>query len=163
MLRACVLDFGGSWDIHLPLVEFSYNNSYHSSVRCAPFKALYGRKCRSLIMWAKVGEGQLIGPELVQETTEKISQIKDRLKAARNRQKSYADKRRKPLNFSVGEHVLLKSGPPPRLGKIPLDEIQVDAKLNFVEEPVEILEREFKKLKRSRIAIVKVRWNSNET
>ncbi|GJX71747.1 putative reverse transcriptase domain-containing protein [Tanacetum coccineum] len=73
MLRACFLDFGGSWDVHLPLVEFSYNNSYHSSVRCAPFEALYGRKCRSLIMWAKVGEGQLIRPELVQETTEKIS------------------------------------------------------------------------------------------
>ncbi|GKA14493.1 putative nucleotidyltransferase, ribonuclease H [Tanacetum coccineum] len=77
-----------SWDVHLPLVEFSYNNSYHSSVRCALFEALYGRKCRSPIMWAEVGEGQLIGPELVQETTEKISQIKDRLKAAHDRQKS---------------------------------------------------------------------------
>ncbi|GKA12758.1 putative reverse transcriptase domain-containing protein, partial [Tanacetum coccineum] len=70
-------------DVHLPLAEFSYNNSYHSSVRCAPFEAMYGRKCRSQIMWAEVGEGQLIGPELVQETTKKISQIKDRLKAAR--------------------------------------------------------------------------------
>ncbi|GKF95972.1 putative reverse transcriptase domain-containing protein, partial [Tanacetum coccineum] len=82
------------WDVHLPLVEFSYNNSYHSSVRCALFEALYGRKCRSRIMWAEVREGQLIGPELVQET-----QIKDRLKAARDHQKSYADKRRKPLEF----------------------------------------------------------------
>ncbi|GKF36558.1 putative reverse transcriptase domain-containing protein, partial [Tanacetum coccineum] len=91
MLRACVLDFGGSWDVHLPLVEFLYNNSYHSSVsRCAPFEALYGRKCRSPIMWAKVREGQLIGPELEQETIENISQIKDRLKAERDRQKSYA-------------------------------------------------------------------------
>ncbi|GKE87037.1 putative reverse transcriptase domain-containing protein, partial [Tanacetum coccineum] len=98
-------------DVHLPLVEFSYNNSYHSSVRCAPFEALYGRKCRSPIMWAEVGEGQLIGPELVQETTEKISQIKDRLKAACDRQKSYADKRRKPLEFSVGDYVLLKVSP----------------------------------------------------
>ncbi|GKA98697.1 putative reverse transcriptase domain-containing protein [Tanacetum coccineum] len=132
ILRACVLDFRGSWDVHLPLVKFSYNNSYYSSVRCAPFEALYGRKCRSPIMWAEVGEGQLIGPELVQETTEKISQIEERLK------KCLAD---------------------PTL-KVPLDEIRVDAKLNFVEEPVEILEREFKKLKRSRIAIVKVRWNS---
>ncbi|GKG27299.1 putative reverse transcriptase domain-containing protein [Tanacetum coccineum] len=95
MLRACVLDFRGSWDVHLSLMEFSYNNSYHASMRCAPFEALYSRKCRSLIMWAEVGEGQLIGPELVQETTEKISQIKERLKAARDRQKSYADKRRK--------------------------------------------------------------------
>ncbi|GJU12927.1 putative reverse transcriptase domain-containing protein [Tanacetum coccineum] len=111
MLRACVLDFGGSWDVHLPLVEFSYNNSYHSSVWCAPFEAFYGRKCRSPIMWAEVGEGQLIGPELVQETTKKISQIKDRLKDARDRQKSYADKRRKPLEFSVGDYVLLKVSP----------------------------------------------------
>ncbi|GJS31414.1 putative reverse transcriptase domain-containing protein [Tanacetum coccineum] len=180
MLRACVLDFRGSWDVHLPLVEFSYNNSYHSSVRCAPFEALYGRKCRSPILWAEVGEGQLIGPELVQETTEKISQIKDRLKAARDRQKSYADKRRKPLEFSIVGPVAYRLDLPEELNgvhdtfhvsnlkkcladptlKVPLDEIQVDAKLNFVEEPVEILEREFKKLKRSRIAIVKVRWNS---
>nr|GEU41390.1 hypothetical protein [Tanacetum cinerariifolium] len=178
-----------SWDVHLPLVEFSYNNSYHSSVRCASFEALYGRKCRSPIMWAEVGEGQLIGPELVQETTEKISDIKDRLKVARNRQKSYADKRRKPLEFSVGDYVLLKVSPwkgVVRFGKkrkltprfigpfeimekkclayptlqVPLDEIQVDAKLNFMEDPVKILERKFKKLKRSRIVIVKVRWNS---
>ncbi|GJR64234.1 putative reverse transcriptase domain-containing protein [Tanacetum coccineum] len=111
MLRACVLDFRGSWDAHLLLVEFSYNNSYHSSLRCAPFEALYGRKCLSPIMWAEVGEGQLIRPELVQETTEKISQIKDRLKATRDRQKSYADKRRKPLEFSVGDYVLLKVSP----------------------------------------------------
>ncbi|GJZ71853.1 putative reverse transcriptase domain-containing protein [Tanacetum coccineum] len=106
MLKACVFDFEGSWNVHLPL-----NNSYHSSVRCEPFEALYGRKCRSPIMWAEVGEGQLIEPELVQETTKKISQIKDRLKAARDRQKIYADKRRKPLEFSVGEYVLLKVSP----------------------------------------------------
>ncbi|GJW22115.1 reverse transcriptase domain-containing protein [Tanacetum coccineum] len=182
------MNFRGSWDVHLPMVEFSYNNSYHSSVRCAPFEALYGRKCRSPILWAEVGEGRLIGPELVQETTKKILQIKDRLKAARDRQKSYSDKRRKPLEFSVGDYVLLKVLPwkivlrfgkkgklaPRFVGpfeiiekcladpilKVPLDEVQVDAKLNFVEEPVEILEREFKKLKHSRIAIVKVRWNS---
>ncbi|GJY98905.1 putative reverse transcriptase domain-containing protein [Tanacetum coccineum] len=187
MLRACVLDFRGSWDVHLQLVEFSYNNSYHSSVWCAPFKALYGRRCRSPIMWAEVRERHLIEPELVQETTEKISQIKDRLKATRGRQKSYADKRRKPLEFSVGDYFLLKVSPwkgVVRFGKkgklaprfvrpfeiiekvadptlqVALDEIRVDAKLNFVKEPMEILEREFKKLKQSRIAIVKVRWNS---
>ncbi|GJV83849.1 putative reverse transcriptase domain-containing protein [Tanacetum coccineum] len=161
MLKACFLDFEGSWDVHLPLVEFSYNNSYHSSVRCVSFEALYGRKCRSPIMWAEVRE---VGPELVQETTEKISQIKDRLKDARDRQKSYTDKRRKPLEFSVGDYVLLKVLPwkdlleklngvhdtfhvsnlkkcfaDPTL-QVPLDEIRVDAKLNFVEEPMEILE-----------------------
>ncbi|GKA09196.1 putative reverse transcriptase domain-containing protein [Tanacetum coccineum] len=158
MRRACVLDFEGSWDVHLLLVEFSYNNSYHSSIRCAPFKALYGRKCHSPIMWAE---------------------------------KSYAVKRRKTLEFSVGDYVLLKVSPwkglmayrldlPEELNgvndtfyvsnlkkcladptlQVPLDEIQADAKLNFMEEPVEILDREFKKLKQSKIAIVKVRWNS---
>nr|GEV42687.1 putative reverse transcriptase domain-containing protein [Tanacetum cinerariifolium] len=111
ILRSCILDFEGSWDVHLPLVEFSYNNSYHFSVRCAPFEALYGRKCRSPIMWAEVGKDQLIGHELVQKTTEKISQIKDRLKAARGRQKSYADKKRKYLEFSVGDYVLLEVSP----------------------------------------------------
>ncbi|GJZ55102.1 putative reverse transcriptase domain-containing protein [Tanacetum coccineum] len=185
MLRSCVLDFGGSWDVHLSLVEFSYNNSYYSSVRCAPFEALYGRKCHSLIMWAKVGEFHLIGPELVQETTEKISQIKDRLKAARDRQKSYADKRRKPLEFNVGDYVLLKVSPwrgvvrigkkgklaPRFVGPFEIIEkvgfvaywLDLPKELNGVHDtfhPVKILEREFKKLKRSRIAIVKVRWNS---
>nr|GEZ95644.1 putative reverse transcriptase domain-containing protein [Tanacetum cinerariifolium] len=121
MLRACVLDFGGSWDVHLPL------------------------KVSFAIMWAGVGEGQLIGPELVQETTEKISQIKDRLKVARDRQNSYADKRRKPLEFSVDLpeelndvhdtfHVsdLKKCLADPTL-QVPLDEIRIDAKLNFME------------------------------
>nr|GEV92302.1 putative reverse transcriptase domain-containing protein [Tanacetum cinerariifolium] len=167
-------------------------------------------------MWAGVREGQLIGPELVQETTKKISQIKDTLKVARNRQKSYTDKRRKPLEFSVDDYILLKVSPwkgvvrfrkkgklTPRFVRhfeiikkvspvayrldlpeeldgvhdtyhvlnlkkcladptlqVPLDEIQVDAKFNFIEDLVVILEREFKKLKRSRIAIVKVWWNS---
>ncbi|GJY19891.1 putative reverse transcriptase domain-containing protein [Tanacetum coccineum] len=111
MLRACVMDFGGSWDTHLPLIEFSYNNSYHTSIKCAPFEALYGRKCRSPVIWTEVGESQLIGPEIVQETTEKIFQIKERLKTARSRQKSYANKRRKPLEFEVGDRVLLKVSP----------------------------------------------------
>nr|GEY91099.1 putative reverse transcriptase domain-containing protein [Tanacetum cinerariifolium] len=97
MLRACVMDFGGSWDTHLSLVEFSYNNSYHKSIKCAPFKALYRRKCRSPVIWAEVGKSELIGPEIVQETTETIMQIKERLETMRDRQKIYADKRRKPL------------------------------------------------------------------
>ncbi|GKD18738.1 putative reverse transcriptase domain-containing protein, partial [Tanacetum coccineum] len=90
MLRACVIDFGGSLDVHLPLPEFSYNNSYHSSIRCALFEALYGRKCRSPVLWAEIEEGSLIGPELVQETADKVVLIKENLKAARDRQKSYA-------------------------------------------------------------------------
>ncbi|KAD5802517.1 hypothetical protein E3N88_13877 [Mikania micrantha] len=216
MLRACVVDFGNSWETHLPLVEFSYNNSYHTSIKAAPFEALYGRKCRSPICWAEVGDSQLTGPELVHETTEKIVQIRNRMAAARDRQKSYADKRRKPSEFHVGDKVLLKFSPWKgviRFGKrgklnpryigpfeilkrigpvayqlnlpteldgvhnvfhvsnlkkglsdetliVPLDEIQVDEQLRFVEEPVEIMDREVKQLKQSKIPIVKVRWNS---
>ncbi|GJR22871.1 putative reverse transcriptase domain-containing protein [Tanacetum coccineum] len=93
MLRACVIDFGKGWDKHLPLVEFSYNNSYHASIKAAPFEALYGRKCRSPVCWAEVGDSQLTGPEIIQETTEKIVQIRQRLQAARDRQRSYANVR----------------------------------------------------------------------
>ncbi|GKB11340.1 retrovirus-related pol polyprotein from transposon TNT 1-94 [Tanacetum coccineum] len=94
-----ISDRDGRWDVHLPLAEFSYNNSYHPSIRCAPFEALYGRKCRSPILWAKIRESMLIGPELVQETTDKVVLIKEKLKAARDRQKSYADNTCKPLEF----------------------------------------------------------------
>ncbi|KAD4889179.1 hypothetical protein E3N88_21252 [Mikania micrantha] len=103
--------FGGNWDSHLPLIEFSYNNSYHSSIGCAPFEALYGRKCRSPICWSEVGDNLITGPELIQETTDKIAQIQQRLQATRSRQKSYADKRRKPLEFQVGDRVMLKISP----------------------------------------------------
>ncbi|GKD65952.1 hypothetical protein Tco_1308060, partial [Tanacetum coccineum] len=155
----------------------------------APFEALYGRKCRSPVIWTEVGESQLIGPEIVQETTKKIVQIKERLKTARSRQKSYADKRRKPLEFQVGDRVLLKVSPwkgVVRFGKkgklapryvgpfeivervgppgvqVPLDEIEIDENLRFVEESIEIIERDVKKLKRTRIPLVKVRWNSQQ-
>ncbi|GKE53058.1 putative reverse transcriptase domain-containing protein [Tanacetum coccineum] len=111
MLRACVIDFGSSWDRHLPLVEFSYNNSYHASIKAAPFAALYGRKCRSPICWSKVRDSQLTGHELIQEMTEKIVQIKNCLLTAPSRQKSYADVRHKPLEFSVGDMVMLKVSP----------------------------------------------------
>ncbi|GKE48219.1 putative reverse transcriptase domain-containing protein [Tanacetum coccineum] len=159
-LRACVIDFGGSWDVHLP----------------------------SPVLWVKIGESRLIGPELVQETTDKVVLIKEKLKAARDRQKSYADNRRKPLEFEVRKQVLLKVvGPvayrlrlPEELSSVhdtfhvsnlkkcltdanlhvPLDEIKVDKTLCFVEEPVEIMDREVKSLIRSKISIVKVPWNS---
>ncbi|GJV74181.1 RNA-directed DNA polymerase, eukaryota, reverse transcriptase zinc-binding domain protein [Tanacetum coccineum] len=111
MLRACVIDFGNGWYRHLTLVEFSYNNSYHTSIKAAPFEALYGRKCRSPVCWAEVGEAQLTGPEIIHETTEKIFKIRDRMQAARDRQKSYADKRRRPLEFEVVDKVMLKIAP----------------------------------------------------
>ncbi|GJX74443.1 putative reverse transcriptase domain-containing protein [Tanacetum coccineum] len=216
MLRICVIDFGNGWERHLPLIEFSYNNNYHASIKAALFEVLYGRKCRSPVCWAEVGDAQLTGPELIHETTEKIVQNKKRIKAAQDCQKSYADVRHKPLEFQVGDRVMLKVslwkrvirfgkqgklnpryiGPfkviarvgevayrlklPLELSRvhstfhvsnlkkclsdeqlaIPLQEIHIDDKLNFVEEPVEIMDREVKRLKKSRIPIVKVQWNS---
>ncbi|GJX51460.1 putative reverse transcriptase domain-containing protein [Tanacetum coccineum] len=216
MLRACAIDFGKGWVNHLPLVEFSYNNSYHASIKAAPFEALYGRKCRSPVCWTEVGEAQILGPELIQETTEKIIQIKQRMQAARDRQKSYADLKRKPMEFQVGDKVMLKVSPwkgvvrfgkrgklnpryvgpfkvlekvgevayklelPEELSRVhntfhvsnlkkchadeplavPLEGLHLDDKLHFVEEPLEIVGREVKRLKRSRIPLVKVRWNS---
>ncbi|GJS51693.1 putative reverse transcriptase domain-containing protein [Tanacetum coccineum] len=175
VLRACVIDFGSDGDKHLPLAEFSYNNSYHVSIKAAPFKALYRRKCRSPVCWSEVRDAQLTGPEMIRETTEMIVQIKNRLLAAHSRQKSYADVRHKPLEFEVGNKVMLKVSPwkgVVRFGKhgklkvlsdkdliIPLDEIRIDEKLYFIEEPIEIMDREVKQLKQSRIPIVKVRWN----
>ncbi|GJW03484.1 putative reverse transcriptase domain-containing protein [Tanacetum coccineum] len=164
MLRACVIDFGSSWDRHLPLVEFSYNNSYHASIKAAPFEALYGRKCRSPVCWNE-----------------------NRLLTARSCQKSYADRKTKPLEFEVGDMILARVGPvayklelPEELQGIhstfhvsnlkkcladenliiPLDEIQLHDNLHFIEEPVEIVNREVKRLKQSLSPIVKVRWNS---
>nr|GFD33538.1 putative reverse transcriptase domain-containing protein [Tanacetum cinerariifolium] len=111
MLRDCAIDFGKGWVNHLPLVEFSYNNSYHASIKAAPFEALYGRKCHSPVCWTEVGEAQILGQELIHETTEKIVQIKQRMQAARDRQKSYADLKRKPMEFQVGDKVMLKVSP----------------------------------------------------
>ncbi|GKC20636.1 putative reverse transcriptase domain-containing protein, partial [Tanacetum coccineum] len=165
MLRACVIDFGNGWVKHLPLVEFSYNNSYHASIKAAPFEALYGRKCRSPVCWAEVGQVQLTGPELVQETMERIIQIKQRIQTARDRQKSYNDLKRKPMEFQVGDKVMVHNtfhvsnlkkcySDDPLV--VPLEGLQVDDKLHFVEEPVEIMDREVKQLRRSRVPIVKV-------
>ncbi|KAF5803695.1 putative nucleotidyltransferase, Ribonuclease H [Helianthus annuus] len=216
MLRACVLDFGKGWEKHLPLIEFSYNNSYHSSIKAAPFEALYGRKCRSPLCWHEVGDSQITGPEFVLEASESIVQIRNRMAAARDRQKSYADKRSKPLEFEVNDRVMLKVSPwkgvvrfgkrgklnpryvgpfkilerigkvayrlelPAELGNVhdvfhvsqlkkclvdetlvvPFQELKIDDKLQFVEEPIEIMDREVKVRKHSRIPIVRVRWNS---
>jgi hypothetical protein len=217
LLRACVIDFGGKWDEHLPLIEFSYNNSYHASAKMAPFEALYGRKCRSPVCWTEIGDSQIIGPQIIRETTDMIARIKENLTVSRNRQKCYADKRRKPLEFQIGDRVLLKVSPwkgVVRFGKkgklsprfvgpfkiierigpvayklelpqelelvhpvfhvsnlrlcladedlhIPIDEITINKTLHFIEKPVEIMERELKRLRHSRIPIVKVRWESS--
>nr|GEV13609.1 putative reverse transcriptase domain-containing protein [Tanacetum cinerariifolium] len=215
-------------------VEFSYNNSNHASIKAAPIEALYGRKCRSPVYWTEVGGAQILGLELIQETIEKIVQIKQEIQAARNRQKSYADLKRKPMEFQVGDKkiyadlkhkpmefqvgdkVMLKVLPwkgvvrfgkrgklnpryvgpfkvlerigdvaykfnlPEELSRVhntfhmsnlkkchadeplavSLDGLHFDDKLHFVEEPVEIVNREVKRLKQSRIPFVKVQWNS---
>nr|GEU38732.1 putative reverse transcriptase domain-containing protein [Tanacetum cinerariifolium] len=213
MLRACVIDFGKGWVKHLPLCEFSYNNSYHASIKAAPYEALYGQKCRSPVCWAEVGEAQMTGQELSQKTTEKIVLIKQRIQAAQDRQKSYADLKWKPMEFDVGDRVMLKVSPwkrvvrfgkrgklnpryvrplkvlakvgtvayrlelPQELSRVHhtfhvsnlkkcyadeplvmlLEGIHVNDRLQFMEEPVEIMKREIKRLKRSRIPLVKVR------
>ncbi|GKE22190.1 hypothetical protein Tco_1433702, partial [Tanacetum coccineum] len=192
--------------------------SYHASIKVAPFEVLYGRKCRSPVCWAEVGDTQLTGPELIHETTEKIVQIKQRIQATLDRQKSYADVRRKPLEFQAGDRVMLKVSPwkgvvrfgkrgklnpryigpfkvlakvgtvayrlelPQQLSRVhstfhvsnlkkclsdeplavPLDEIHIDDKLRFIEEPVEIMDRKVNRLKQSRIPIIKVQWNQRE-
>ncbi|GJZ88680.1 hypothetical protein Tco_0660462 [Tanacetum coccineum] len=181
-VRALVMTIG--LDLPKRILEAQIEVSTKPGKNCnedaAPYEALYGRKCRSPICWAEVGEAQLTGPELIQETTEKIVLIKQRMQAAQDRQKSYADRKRKPMEFEVGDRVMLKLELPQELSRVhhtfhvsnlkkcyadeplvmPLEGIHVDDKLQFVEEPVEIMEREIKRLKRSRIPLVKVRWNS---
>ena len=106
-----MLDFEGGWDQHLPLIEFAYNNSYQSSIQMAPFEALYGRKCRSPIGWFEISDYQLLGPDIVQDAKTKVKLIRERLVTAQSRQKSYADNRRRELEFEVDDHVFLKVSP----------------------------------------------------
>ncbi|KAJ9536008.1 hypothetical protein OSB04_un000824 [Centaurea solstitialis] len=189
MLQACVLDFGGSWDSHLSLVEFSYNNSFHVSIGMPPYEMLYGRRCRTSICWGEVGQKELGSTEVVQRMTEGIEMIREQLRAAQSRQKSYADKRRSDLEFSMGNNVLLKVSPwkgvirfrkrgklgsrfmgpfrvIARLRKclvdesahVPIDDIQVDERLNYAERLIAILERKTKTLRNKEIGVVKVQW-----
>ncbi|GJU65308.1 putative reverse transcriptase domain-containing protein [Tanacetum coccineum] len=168
MLRACVIDFGKGWDRHLPLIEFSYNNRYHTSIKATPFEALYGRKCRSPILWAEVGDTQLTGPEIKGvirfskrgklnpryigpfKILAKVGTIAYQLELPEKLSRVHS-------NFHVSNLKKCLSDEPLA---IPLDEIHIDEKLNFIEEPVEIVDREVKRLKQSRILIVKVHWNS---
>jgi hypothetical protein len=111
MLRACVLQFDKNWDKYLSLAEFSYNNSYQTSIKMAPFEALYGRRCRTPLSWSQTGERKIFGPNLVMEAEDKVRLIQSNLKAAQSRQKSYADIRRRPLQFQVGDFVYLRVSP----------------------------------------------------
>ncbi|GJY05278.1 hypothetical protein Tco_0371218 [Tanacetum coccineum] len=168
----------------------AYHPQTDGQITIRVFEALYGRKCRSPVLWAEIGEGRLIRPELVQKTTDKVVLIKEKLKAARDRQKSYVDNRRKPLEFEVGDQVLLKVSAWKgmiRFGKkgklapslhdifhvsnlkkcladanlhVPLDEIKINKTFHFVEEPIEIMDRKVKSLKRSKILIVKLNFGT---
>jgi hypothetical protein len=111
MLHACVLEFPQKWDECLPLAEFSYNNSYHESIKMAPFEALYGRWCRTPLNWSEPGERWFFRPDMVKEMEEKVQRIIHNLKEAQARQKSYADKRCQPLYFQVEDYVYLKVSP----------------------------------------------------
>ena len=111
MLRSCVIDYEGSWDRHIPLVEFVYNNSFQSSIGMAPYEALYGRKCRTPLYWTELSEKKVIGPDLIQETEEKVKMIRERLKVANDKQKSYVDMKRKDIRYEIGEKVFLKVSP----------------------------------------------------
>jgi hypothetical protein len=109
MLRACALKHGVSWDKSLSYAEFSYNNSYHASLKMSPFEALYGRKCRTPLYWDQTGERQFFRPEIIQEAKEQVRLIRENLRTAQ--QKSYADTRRRLLEFKEGDHVYLKVSP----------------------------------------------------
>jgi hypothetical protein len=117
LLRVCVLEQGGTWDSYLPLIEFTYNNSYHASIGMAPFEALYGRRCRTPLCWFESGESVVLGPEIVQQTTEKVKLIREKMKESQDRQKSYHDKRRKDLEFQEGDHVFLRVTPVTGVGR----------------------------------------------
>ena len=137
MLRSCVLDHKGILEEQLPLVEFSYNNSYQASIQMAPYETLYRRPCRSPLCWTEVGESSITGPDLIRDTSEKVSLIRQRLLTAQSQQKSYVDVRRRPLEFEVGDHVFLKVMP--KRGVIRFDKRE-KLSSRFI-GPFEILER----------------------
>jgi len=209
-----VLEFGGSWDSHLPLAEFSYNNSYHASIKMPPYEMLYGRRCRTPICWGEIGQRELGSLEIVEATTEKLERIKECMKAAKDKQKSYADRRRKDIMFQVEDRVMLKVSPwkgiirfrkrgklsPRYIGPfkiiarvgdvayrldlpeelsgihptfhvshlrkcladesmaVPYDDLEIDERLNYVEQPVAILDEKEKRLRNKTVKQVKVQW-----
>ncbi|GJV80861.1 putative reverse transcriptase domain-containing protein [Tanacetum coccineum] len=184
MLRACAIEFGGNWDDHLPLLEFTYNNSYHESIKMPPYEMLYGRKCRTLVCWEEVRSRDLASTDMVLATTEKIETIRERLKAAQDRWKSYADNRRRPIEFNVGDFIMLKVSPwkgvlrfknkgklspifigPFKILKkclmdessvITLDDVEIDPELTSREEPMTILGRKSRQLRNKIILLVRL-------
>ncbi|WRX11507.1 Integrase zinc-binding domain - like 8 [Theobroma cacao] len=189
MLRACVMDFLRSWDRHLPLMEFAYNNSFQSSIGMAPYEALYRRKCCTPLCWDEVGKRKLVSVELIDLTNDKIKVLRERLKVAQDRQKSYADKRRKDLEFEIDDRVFLKVSPwkvayrlelPPELDRIhnvfhvsmlkkyvpdpshilEARPIELHDDLKFEVQPASVLDRKDRVLRNKSISMVKVLWKS---
>ncbi|XP_016903070.2 uncharacterized protein LOC107992029 [Cucumis melo] len=159
--------FKGNWDTHSSLMEFAYNNSYQSSMGMAPFEALYGRPCRTPVCWNEVGERKLVGPELVQVTSDNIKLIRENLKIAQDRQKSYADKRRRDLEFQIGEQVFLQLSPCRgvlRFGRkypshvLQVQPIELKDDLIYRDEAIQILDRKEQVLRNKMIRLVKVLW-----
>ncbi|WMV29753.1 hypothetical protein MTR67_023138 [Solanum verrucosum] len=180
ILRACVIDFKGNWDDHLPLIEFSYNNSYHSSIAMAPFEALYGRRYRSPIRWFEVGEFSLLSPEVVYETTEKISPMKGVMRFGKNGKLSpwyvgpyeilkrvgkVAYELKLPIELapvhSVSHISMLKKCIGDPVSVLPLEGLGVNMNLSYEEVSVEILDQQVKKLRNKEVAYVKVLWRNH--
>ncbi|GJU39625.1 putative nucleotidyltransferase, ribonuclease H [Tanacetum coccineum] len=191
MLRSCALEWTGNWDDYICLVEFAYNNSWHASIKCAPFEMLYGRKCRAPICWDQVGERVLEGPEMIEVTNEKVAVAREKLKEAQTRQKSYADKHRRLLEFQPGEHVFLKVSPtrgvrrfgikgklsPRFIGPFEILERvgykyhhlhvvsypfgQIREDLSYTEEPESILDRQVRVMRNKTIPFVKILWRNH--
>nr|GFC92021.1 putative nucleotidyltransferase, ribonuclease H [Tanacetum cinerariifolium] len=145
MLRSCA--FTGNWDDYICLVEFAYNNSWHTSIKCAPFEMLYSRKCRAPICWDQVGERVIKGPEMIEVTNAKVIVANEKLKEAHTRQKSYADKHRRSLEFQPGDHVFLKVSPARRVRRF--------------EEPEAILDRQDRGMRKKTIPFIKILWRNH--
>nr|GEY14715.1 putative nucleotidyltransferase, ribonuclease H [Tanacetum cinerariifolium] len=157
MLRSCALEWTGNLDEYLCLVKFAYNNSWHASIKAASYELLYGRKCRAPICWNEVGERVIDGPELIEVTNEKVTIAKEKLKEARSRQKSYANRHRRELAFNSRERVFLKVS----LCRVsyPLDQIHED--LSLVEEPKKILDCQERVMRNKTILFVKILWKNH--
>ncbi|KAK6160525.1 hypothetical protein DH2020_003906 [Rehmannia glutinosa] len=191
MLRACVLEFKGSWDEYIALMEFAYNNQHHSSIGMAPYEALYGRKCRNPVCWDKEGIPLLEGPDLIQDTVEKVKIVKSRLKATQDRQKRYIDQHRREMEYEVGENVFLRVSPIGKLAyklELPapyagmhdvfhvsrLKKYQPDPEhiitrdtpplmenLSYTERLIRIIDQQVRQLRKREIPMVKVVWQNH--
>ncbi|XP_057251739.1 uncharacterized protein LOC130591822 [Beta vulgaris subsp. vulgaris] len=156
MLRACVMEYQGSWEDHLDLIEFSYNNSYHSSIGMTPFEALYGRKCRSPLCWNDISETVVLGPELIEETVQQVKMIQGKIKAAQDRQKSYADLKRREEEYELRRYI------PDKSHVLQPETVQIDKNLSYEERPIKIFDIKVRATRNKDVKIVKVLWSNQK-